>query len=146
MCFSAWERVQSNTIANCFKKAGFVTGSDVATDADDVDLAALYQGPHQEFINMEDDPIGDDEELTDAEIVDEVLRPDQEQSDEEDTEEEPIPTARQGMEWIAKFRKFVEGQSDVSEEMQRALHLCTSFAAGRRERSKKQLEISSFFK
>ena len=157
MCSTAWDQVTSKTVANCFKKAGYLHAEDKDEEIEETN----ENDKEQNVVEILDDPNNDWEnfvnidenlaicgELTDAEIVSEVVSQENECSDEENDpaiNEKTTPTVSQVLKLIEDMRIFAESQENVGSEIFQALNKIEEFTNERRNNSLKQTKISSFF-
>lgn len=160
MCKKAWDKVKPETIKNGFKKAGFVNTEDEiveATEAEAIptavwqDVAADPNISYEDFLNVDED-VAVCGEITDAEIIAEVLDSEKQDDDGEGSDdevagviEEPVPTADDAMNHITELRRFFESRIDVSDSYFNSLNMLESFVMAERLNSRKQAKISYFF-
>lgn len=90
-------------------------------------------------------------ELSDTDILSEVLNNKNTAEDDEDIEEEveeqrPIPTSSEAVFHLAEYRRYVEVQSNVSEAVFQAVDILEDFVKKNQVSSLKQSEISQYFK
>lgn len=161
MCKQAWDQVTPETVKNCFKKAGFVKKED---DEGSIETAAetipsvdgwddVINNPaiaFEDFVDV-DENVAVCGELTDAEIVADVLNEKQEDDDAsgdehvEDVPEKTVPSAADATNYIKELRLFFESRNDVSDDIFRSLNLLDSFVMTERLNCRKQAKISNFF-
>lgn len=162
MCKKAWDQVTSETIANCFRKAGFIkkangNESSVETAGETLpsvdgwdDIIADPAISYEDFVNV-DENVAVCGELTDAEIIDDVRGSETQDGDDEsgdelvDISEKCVPSAADATHHIIELRRFFENRSDVSESVFQSLNLLDSFVMAERLNCRKQVKISSFF-
>lgn len=163
MCKQAWDKVKPETIKNCFKKAGFVKTDEESAEETVTDETLPIDGwedvaPNQtilyeDFLNV-DENVAVCGELTDADIVAEVLDTEEQNDDGSgdeivgspaDEEETPVPNAADAMTYLREIRRFVESRNDVGDVQFKSLDVLESFIMAERLNSKKQAKISSFF-
>ncbi|XP_063230823.1 tigger transposable element-derived protein 4-like [Bacillus rossius redtenbacheri] len=162
MCKQAWDRVKPETIKNCFKKAGFVKTEDETVEATEAEaIPAAVDGwenvgadptiSYEDFLNVDEDVAvcGD---VTDTEIIAEVLGSEKQDDDGEGSEEEiagveeePVPSAADAMNHIKELRRFFESRINVSDSYFISLIKLESFVMAESLNSRKQAKISSFF-
>lgn len=154
MCHNAWSQVTETTIANCFRKAGFIKNGVPAVvqeenlpppEAWDDNIAGIS---FEEFVNL-DENVEVCGELSDKDILSEVSNKMSAEDDniEEDKEEEqaPIPSSTEALSHLSEFRRYIEGQTNVSETVFRSLNILENFAKLKKQNSCKQVDISKFF-
>lgn len=164
MSHSAWTQVTAKTIANCFRKAGFVKDLDQNEEADEdqvetseseTNWEAVEQAagiPFDEFISL-DDNVAVCGELTDEEILADVISRTaaDKSSDEEGEEEEepateqPILTSSQALTQVQELRRYAEAQTNVSDQVFQSLDVLQQFITSQRLGVGKQLKVSDFF-
>ncbi|XP_063435632.1 uncharacterized protein LOC134716551 [Mytilus trossulus] len=104
----AWSKVTQTTIANCYHHAGFespvITPSDdIDDDADDdIPLALLCRiglptGTSIEDYTSVDDNLTTSAEMTDTDIIDDIISSRSATDDQSDQEDEPVPPPRPSM-------------------------------------------------
>lgn len=155
MCNSAWDQVKESTIANCFRKGGFVHKEEVMEVSEEtVDgggfeevVGEIQDDNLAEFINM-DENIAVCGVMSDADILAEVVQDDV--SSEEDHEEEqepmkPVLTPSQAMDCVADLRRYCESDEHVSDSIIKCLNVLENYSREKCIQSKKQSKISSFF-
>lgn len=155
MCLNAWSKVSQKTIANCFRKAGFCRSTNPSELFDDEILPSPVAWedsiPFDDYVNI-DENIEICGELSDADILSEVLNnkniPTEDDEDVEDEVEEqrPIPTSSEAAFHLAEYRRYVEGESNVSEAVFHAVDILEDFVKKNQVSSLKQSEISQYFK
>lgn len=155
LCNNAWDQVKGSTIANCFRKAGFVHETDEEDRSEetvmDVDINEMRDEEEtnfQDFINMNED-VAVCGEMTDVDIVNEVMKSGEVSSEEEQEDDQPVRpilTVSQAMDCVEDLRRYVEADKDVSNEIIKCLNTLEQYNNSRSIKSKKQLNISSFFK
>lgn len=163
MCKQAWDKVRPETIKNCFKKAGFVKTDEEsvgATEAEAVppvdsweDVVSNSTISYEDFLNVDED-VAVCGEMTDAEIIAEVLG-NEKQDDDADglgdeiagssAEEVPVPSAADAMNHVQELRRFFESRINVSDSYFNSLNMLESFITAERLNLRKQAKISSFF-
>lgn len=164
MCKKAWDQVQPETIKNCFRKAGFVKIENdeeisIETEEETVppvdgwdDIITNPTISFEDFVNM-DENVAVCGELTDAEIIADVL--DLENQDGDDAfgddftdcdRDEPVLSVLEASNHIKELRRFFESRNEVSDLVFRSLNVLDSFVMTERLNCRKQLKISSFFK
>lgn len=162
MCKKAWDQVTPETIKNCFRKAGFVKNendeeSSVETSAETMpsvdDWDDVITNPaisYEDFVNV-DENVAVCGDLTNAEIIADVLNVEKQDGDDasgdelmEDVPEQTVPSAVEATNHIKELRRFFESRNDVSDSVFRSLNLLDSFVMTERLNNK-QLKISTFF-
>lgn len=136
MCLNAWSKVSQKTITNCFRKAGFCRSTNPSELFDDEILPSPVAWedsiPFDDYVNI-DENIEICGELSDADILSEVLNnkniPTEDDEDVEDEVEEqrPIPTSSEAAFHLAEYRRYVEGESNVSEAVFHAVDILEDF-------------------
>ncbi|PSN41431.1 hypothetical protein C0J52_22653 [Blattella germanica] len=168
MCHTAWSQVKDGTIANCFRKAGFIKKNEQAEPIDEVqdaDVSPLEAWDDsvgvtfEEYVKL-DENVEVCGEISDKDILAEVLNNngggnssgEGEEEEEEEEEEElvegdemPIPSSSEALRHLHEFRRYVEGQDNVSGVVFESLNVLEKFASLKRLNSAKQTDISSFF-
>lgn len=155
MCKSAWDKVKESTIANCFRKGGFIPKKEVVVVNEETiredgleEVEKIQDKNFAEFIDMDED-LAVCGELSDADILAEVIQ-DNESSEEElvKDEEEPKPvlTTSQAMDYVQELRRYVEADENVSDSLIKCFDVLENYNRARIIKSKSQLKISSFFK
>lgn len=163
MCKQAWDQVTPETIQNCFKKAGFIKNesekeSFIETAAETVpsieDWNDVITNPaisYEDFVNVDED-VAVCGEMTDADIIADVMNEKQNDGDnasgdelEEDNPTEAVPSAVEAANHLRELRHFVESRNDVSNLVFHSLNVLDSFIMTERLNCKKQLKISTFF-
>uniref|UniRef100_A0A1B6KYE2 DDE-1 domain-containing protein n=1 Tax=Graphocephala atropunctata TaxID=36148 RepID=A0A1B6KYE2_9HEMI len=159
MCSSAWDQVRPDTIAHCFKKAGFRhTALERLQEPEDIDPCAENWEEvvgdsvvsYEDFVQMDDD-VAVCGELTNADILADVMNNQAQgatslSSDEEDeVPEKPVPSIFEAMEHVKELRCFVEGRQNVSDTIFQSLNKLEEFCLSERINSKKQTKIHNFF-
>ncbi|XP_046400914.1 tigger transposable element-derived protein 4-like [Ischnura elegans] len=131
MCKQAWDKVKPETIKNCFKKAGFVKTDEESAERTELDEILPIDGwedvapnpiiLYEDFLNV-DENVAVCGELTDADIVAEVLDTetqnnegsgDEIEGSRADEEETPVPSAADAMDYLREIRRFVESRNNV---------------------------------
>lgn len=163
MSHSAWAQVTATTVANCFCKAGFVRDLDHNKEAEEdrvlmpetnnweaVEEAAGI--PFDEYVSL-DENVAVCGEQSDAEILADVISrtttdksSDEEGEEEEPAAEQPILTSSQAMTQVEELRRYVEAQTNVSDQVFQSLNKLEQFIASQRLNLGKQLRVSDFFK
>ncbi|UYV80666.1 hypothetical protein LAZ67_19001323 [Cordylochernes scorpioides] len=135
LCKKAWDQVTSETIKHCFKKAGFVKKEEDEENADDIiaetmpsvdgweDVISNPTISYDDFLNVDDD-VAVCGEITDADIIAEVLNHniekqdgDEASGDEDESSvagEMNVPSAAEATNYIMQLRRFFESKNDVS--------------------------------
>lgn len=161
MCNSAWSQVTQTTIANCFRKGGFthnngeeqneVSAETLPAVGNWEDVLHDAGVSYEDFVNLDENLVVCGE-LTDAEILADVIgnRNDSaassnEEEEQPDLQRKPIPTTAQAMDHIEELRRYVERHQNVSDSIFQALNKVEEFTVTQSINSKKQLTISSFF-
>lgn len=162
MSKQAWDRVKPETIKNCFKKAGFVKTEDESVEATEAeaiptavdgweDVAADPTISFEDFLNVDED-VAVCGEITEAEIVAEVLGSEKQDNDGEGSEdeitgveEETVPSAADASNHVKQLRRFFESRINVSDSYFNSLNMLESFVMAERLNSRKQAKISHFF-
>lgn len=136
MCLSAWSKVSEKTIANCFRKAGFVR-NDVPEDLfgheDNLPHPDAWEStilPFDDYVNV-DNSIEICGHLCDKEILSEVIsknnEDDDENSEDEMNEQRPIPSAGDAMFYLAEIRRLVESKCNVDDSVFRSMNIIEDF-------------------
>lgn len=60
-------------------------------------------------------------------------------------EESPIPTTSEALQQLREFRRYIEGQTNVSEAVFHSLNVLEDFANLKRMNSARQSNISQYF-
>ncbi|UYV80385.1 hypothetical protein LAZ67_19000038 [Cordylochernes scorpioides] len=129
LCKKAWDQVTSETIKHCFKKAGFVKKEEDEENADDIiaetmpsvdgweDVISNPTISYDDFLNVDDD-VAVCGEITDADIIAEVLNHniekqdgDEASGDEDESSvagEMNVPSAAEATNYIMQLRRFFE--------------------------------------
>ncbi|UYV85040.1 hypothetical protein LAZ67_X004383 [Cordylochernes scorpioides] len=133
LCKKAWDQVTSETIKHCFKKAGFVKKEEDEENADVIiaetmpsvdgweDVISNPTISYDDFLNVDDD-VAVCGEITDADIIAEVLNHniekqdgDEASGDEDESSvagEMNIPSAAEATNYIMQLRRFFESKND----------------------------------
>ncbi|UYV79532.1 hypothetical protein LAZ67_17003040 [Cordylochernes scorpioides] len=133
LCKKAWDQVTSETIKHCFKKAGFVKKEEDEENADDIiaetmpsvdgwkDVISNPTISYDDFLNVDDD-VAVCGEITDADIIAEVLNHniekqdgDEASGDEDESSvagEMNVPSAAEATNYIMQLRRFFESKND----------------------------------
>ncbi|UYV69083.1 hypothetical protein LAZ67_6002306, partial [Cordylochernes scorpioides] len=133
LCKKAWDQVTSETIKHCFKKAGFVKKEEDEENADDIiaetmpsvdgweDVISNPTISYDDFLNVDDD-VAVCSEITDADIIAEVLNHniekqdgDEASGDEDESSvagEMNVPSAAEATNYIMQLRRFFESKND----------------------------------
>ncbi|UYV63723.1 hypothetical protein LAZ67_2005430 [Cordylochernes scorpioides] len=165
LCKKALDQVTSETIKHCFKKAGFVKKED-EENADDIiadtmpsvdgweDVISNPTISYDDFLNVDDD-VAVCDEITDADIIAEVLNHniekqdgDEASGDEDESSvagEMNVPCDAEATNYIMQLRHFFESKNDVSPSIFHSLNMLESFVLTERLNSRKQAKISDFF-
>ncbi|UYV68882.1 hypothetical protein LAZ67_6001450 [Cordylochernes scorpioides] len=134
LCKKAWDQVTSETIKHCFKKAGFVKKEEDEENAYDIiaetmpsvdgweDVISNPTISYDDFLNMDDD-VAVCGEITDADIIAEVLNHniekqdgDEASGDEDESSvagEMNVPSAAEATNYIMQLRRFFESKKDA---------------------------------
>ncbi|UYV78487.1 K02A2.6-like [Cordylochernes scorpioides] len=134
LCKKAWDQVTSETIKHCFKKAGFVKKEEDEENADDIiaemmpsvdgweDVISNPTISYDDFLNVDDD-VAVCGEITDADIIAEVLNHniekqdgDEASGDEDESSvagEMNVPSAAEATNYIMQLRRFFESKNDI---------------------------------
>ncbi|UYV83116.1 K02A2.6-like [Cordylochernes scorpioides] len=132
LCKKAWDQVTSETIKHCFKKAGFVKKEEDEENADDIIAETIVDGwedvisnptiSYDDFLNVDDD-VAVCGEITDADIIAEVLNHniekqdgDEASGDEDESSvagEMNVPSAAEATNYIMQLRRFFESKNDL---------------------------------
>ncbi|UYV71906.1 hypothetical protein LAZ67_9001019 [Cordylochernes scorpioides] len=134
LCKKAWDQVTSETIKHCFKKAGFVKKEEDEENADDIiaetmpsvdgweDVISNPTISYDDFLNVDDD-VAVCGEITDADIIAEVLNHniekqdgDEASGDEDESSvagEMNVPSAAEATNYIMQLRRSFESKNDV---------------------------------
>ena len=153
MCLNAWSKVSQKTIANCFRKAGFIRSavSSELFDEENLPPPVAWEDsmPFDDYINI-DENIEICGDLSDTDILSEVLSNKNIATEDEDIEDEvqeqrPIPTSSEAVFHLAEYRRYVEGQSHVSKAVFQAVDILDDFVKKNQVSSLKQSEISKYF-
>ncbi|UYV71020.1 hypothetical protein LAZ67_8001447 [Cordylochernes scorpioides] len=137
LCKKAWDQVTSETIKHCFKKAGFVKKEEDEENADDIiaetmpsvdgweDVISNPTISYDDFLNVDDD-VAVCGEITDADIIAEVLNHniekqdgDEASGDEDESSvagEMNVPSAAEATNYIMQLRRFFESKNDQLED------------------------------
>ena len=135
MCLNAWSKVSQKTIANCFRKAGFIRSavSSELFDEENLPPPVAWEDsmPFDDYINI-DENIEICGDLSDTDILSEVLSNKNIATEDEDIEDEvqeqrPIPTSSEAVFHLAEYRRYVEGQSHVSKAVFQAVDILDDF-------------------
>nr|XP_042910876.1 tigger transposable element-derived protein 4-like [Parasteatoda tepidariorum] len=155
MCLNAWSKVSKKTIANCFRKAGFIrnTVPSELFNEENLPLPVAWEDniPFDDYVSM-DENIDICGELSDKDILSEVLNnqnittEDEEDIEDEVEEQRPIPTSSEAVVHLSEYRRYAEGQSDVSEAVFRAINILEDFVRKNQASSLKQSDIAKYFK
>ncbi|UYV71905.1 hypothetical protein LAZ67_9001013 [Cordylochernes scorpioides] len=135
LCKKAWDQVTSETIKHCFKKAGFVKKEEDEENADDIiaetmpsvdgweDVISNPTISYDDFLNVDDD-VAVCGEITDADIIAEVLNHniekqdgDEASGDEDESSvagEMNVPSAAEATNYIMQLRRSFESKNDVN--------------------------------
>ncbi|UYV79127.1 hypothetical protein LAZ67_17001185 [Cordylochernes scorpioides] len=133
LCKKAWDQVTSETIKHCFKKAGFVKKEEDEENADNIiaetmpsvdgweDVISNPTISYDDFLNVDDD-VAVCGEITDADIIAEVLNHniekqdgDEASGDEDESSvagEMNVPSAAEATNYIMQLRRFFESKND----------------------------------
>ncbi|UYV67408.1 hypothetical protein LAZ67_5000482 [Cordylochernes scorpioides] len=136
LCKKAWDQLTSETIKHCFKKAGFVKKEEDEENADDIiaetmpsvdgweDVISNPTISYNDFLNV-DAVCG---EITDADIIAEVLNHniekqdgDEASGDEDESSvagEMNVPSADEATNYIMHLRRFFESKNDTGSTTQ----------------------------
>ncbi|UYV72296.1 hypothetical protein LAZ67_9002504 [Cordylochernes scorpioides] len=166
LCKKAWDQVTSETIKHCFKKAGFVKKEEDEENADDIiaetmpsvdgweDVISNPTISYDDLLNVDDD-VAVCGEITDADIIAEVLNHniekqdgDEASGDEDESSvagEMNVPSAAEATNYIMQLRRFFESKNDLSPSIFHSLNMLESFVLTERLNSRKQAKISDFF-
>ncbi|UYV84866.1 hypothetical protein LAZ67_X003775 [Cordylochernes scorpioides] len=134
LCKKAWDQVTSETIKHCFKKAGFVKKEEDEENADVIiaetmpsvdgweDVISNPTISYDDFLNVDDD-VAVCGEITDADIIAEVLNHniekqdgDEASGDEDESSvagEMNVPSAAEATNYIMQLRRFFESKNDT---------------------------------
>ncbi|XP_025190990.1 tigger transposable element-derived protein 6-like [Melanaphis sacchari] len=124
MSKNAWEQVTSETIANCFRKAGFLSGNSENVGDEEIQqtiIINVWDDVRQDvninfddYINMDDD-LEVCGHLSDSDIIQLTVRCTQSSDEEEEQEciEPPILTSIQARMHINELRRFIENKGEV---------------------------------
>ncbi|UYV69742.1 K02A2.6-like [Cordylochernes scorpioides] len=140
LCKKAWDQVTSETIKHCFKKAGFVKKEEDEENADDIiaetmpsvdgweDVISNPTISYDDFLNVDDD-VAVCGEITDADIIAEVLNHniekqdgDEASGDEDESSvagEMNVPSAAEATNYIMQLRRFFESKNDMCDWLSR---------------------------
>lgn len=157
MLARAWERVKSETIANCFRACGFVSST---VPEDVAEPAEVARAPDCEVRNFEaalggvsfDEYVGEDNGVeicgtfTDQEIV-EIVRPHElvHESDSDDSDIEPEPKAADVGAALAVAERFFAGESNAEEALAHVRSFQNLVSATRFGKVK-QTKVTDFFR
>lgn len=162
MLQKSWDDVTEKTIANCFRKAGFVKTEFEFQEQEDLDEPVPeewsdYQNvlsceeDYDSFINVDAHVLITDHP-TDSEILGTVTVQ-QDGSEEEDVDitnnemplSKEVPTGEQALDILATFRRYVQGQPSVEEDVFQAVNLLENFVENRVLQKRKQKKLTDFF-
>lgn len=162
MCKQAWDKVKQETIKNGFKKAGFVKTDEESVEVTEAETIPPVDGwedvvsdptiSYEDFLNVDED-VAVCREMTDAEIIAEVLDSENQVDDGDGSGDEtagssaevPVPSAADAMNHVQELRRFFESRVNVSDSYFKCLNTLESFIMAERINSRKQAKISSFF-
>lgn len=156
----AWTQVTPKTISNCFLKAGFSQKENNSEIEDEtLEIVNLERWEevtsdvsYEHYIHV-DDNVAVCGELTDGEILEEVLENrtgNPESSEEEEGEievaEVPVPTASEASKILENLRRFVEAQPDVKDGIFQSISELEDFVYRVKINKPIQTKITKFFK
>lgn len=166
MCKKAWDSVTPETIKHCFKKAGFVKIGDDSINANTItETEALVSVNDWNDVNSDpaisfEDFVGVDEdvavcgEISDAEIINEVINNGEKQDGDESSGDETgdvsvavesVPSAADAMNNIQILKRYFESKIKVSDSIFHSLNVLESFIITDRINARTQTKISNFF-
>lgn len=160
----AWKNITSSTIANCFRKAGFVKeDDDRATrqhddeNVESFDVQAKWRivAPTDgisfiEFANMDEDVevCGrlSDSDILEGETSTKNVEQDNDQDDDDTEELEPSPiSSKDAVECFKKLRSFLQQQDNINDETFSALFKIENEIDRVLYSNQKQTKITDFF-
>lgn len=161
----SWEDVKPETIANCFRKAGFTiqesANVEVVEESTPIPEPLEWTTFQEHFKCQEtnfdayldvDSEVIVAEHPSDEDIINAVTHRDDSDEGEEDEIDSNVtsvhvqPTVNQAFQAIDILRTFIHGQSSVNESVFTSLNLVESFVEKVRENRVKQMKMTDFFK
>ncbi|KAL1457150.1 hypothetical protein WDU94_001811 [Cyamophila willieti] len=154
----AWRAVTSNTILNCFKKAGFPFDSQTEDQLEDIAPTHDFHIPTDLDVDMDEFIRVDDEvavwgPLTDDEIVEQTAEPTNDQTidnpdggaDDDSEVVEPV-SIKEARAAFGKLKMFCLQCNDVDDQDFQALFLLEARIDNEQNAALKQTKITDFFK
>ena len=121
MLGKAWNEITGQTIANCFRRAGFSQNEDVSCDNKNINLIEI---PHitseAEFENWVelDDILPTEAEITEDDVLRKISKMSVQSSSDESEEviEEDLPTFNQACQALTTLRRFLKLKGGKDED------------------------------
>ncbi|KAL7306817.1 hypothetical protein TKK_0000980 [Trichogramma kaykai] len=141
----AWSYVSSETIKNCYRKAGFVKDAkDIPSNVSNVDSIEIYPQdmPNEEsneWVNI-DENLQTSVKPTDDDICQEAIQTESEDEDDDD-DFEPAPTSTEMFNALQVLRRGVQNYADSFEEY----YKFEKFISAIIDTRKKQKYIDDYF-
>ncbi|KAJ4430271.1 hypothetical protein ANN_22483 [Periplaneta americana] len=157
MIQNAWQKVTCDTVANCFRKAGFVHQRDESQpqqDSEDITPVEYWEDvghdlPYETFVSF-DDSLAVCGELTDEDILAEVRNKkaknassDEEEENQSKLPEISLPTSTEAIFHFRELKRFIEGHQNVHGSLFDALNKLEDFTVTQKINKKKQTKITS---
>ena len=157
MSKQAWDSVSSKTIANCFRKAGFIhnnnselldNGIEQAEQSDfvnEVYIQAEKNVPYEQYINFDND-LAVSGTLTDTDIVKEIICDNESSEEEDEVFLKPKVTITQALNSISQLNSFIEEQENVDDEIFQSINKLRNFTMLHKIKTSKQTNLHDYFK
>ena len=152
MLHKAWKLVTAQTIANCFRKAGFnnrEVDTEIVTEEPVEPFSERWQEiapdvSYDTYVNI-DDGVAVCGELKEEEILQEVTKNHISPDDLNAVIQEPVPSSSEALKMVEGLRSFIEAEPNVNDDLFQSINQIEDFIYHANLKKNKQTKITHIF-